>query len=88
MDHCTSLGFPLWTDNMRPCMDCNASTENWAVVDDCSLDRLRWRENDDEAYFTACSRCEMIVDVTADDHPQLCLSFVPTTGRTAVMASP
>ena len=71
-EYASSCAFPLWTDSLRPCMDCNASTENRTDSAACTVDRLVWRENGDHDYFLACDRVEVVVQVAAAHHAALC----------------
>ena len=77
MEYVTSFGFPLWSDALRPCMDCNATMETRNDATGCTLGNLVWQENDDDAYFDACERCECIVTVDEADHENLCDLLVP-----------
>ena len=68
----STLGFPTWHDNMRPCFECNAIGSDMFVVPGNTIDSLRWLENRDCDYERACQRCEIKVDVkTIADRSEL-----------------
>ena len=57
----STLGFPTWRDLLRPCFSCNVPPTLLYSVEGCGP--LTWphRENDEEDYFTAVRRCELMV---------------------------
>lgn len=69
----TSVGFPNWRDNLRPCFCCNAYLANmYSYAGHCMTALMGWRPNDDEDYEEACLRCEF--RVTLDNRTRgICL---------------
>lgn len=63
----TSLGFPAWSDGVRPCFCCN-SFDDLFEHDDCDPLALRWRDNSESDYFQSCSDCEVCVVLDRPAH--------------------
>jgi hypothetical protein len=56
-----SIGLPTWADSLRPCFCCNAYFDNLFDTTGMTIDDFIWLINDDNAYFEAASKCEIIV---------------------------
>ena len=68
MEYCERLGFPTWRSNLRPCLLCAcdpASMYQWQQVNPL---RHPFHVNTQADYDAACSRCEIWVTVTSDNH--------------------
>lgn len=63
----TSLGFPAWTDGLRPCFCCNGFDDIYESSG-CNPIELRWRGNGEAEYFQDCASCEVIVVLTRAQH--------------------
>ena len=61
-----TLGFPLWSDGLRPCFCCAGSGCDLYVANGCSTLGLRWPLNDAGEYDRACTECEIVVQVAAE----------------------
>ena len=59
---CHFGAFPTQASSIRPCYCCNCFSENMHDPE------CPWRINTDEDYDTACSRCEIWVDLTQAMH--------------------
>lgn len=65
MEFASTMGFPTWQDNLRPCFDCNCfGTTNLLAgnmydVTGISLEQLTWSINEEQDYYEACDRCEI-----------------------------
>ena len=68
-EYAHTLGFPQWSDGLRPCFECNADLGNMlSWVGRVRVNELPWRPNADEDYFLACERCERWVRLDSEDH--------------------
>jgi hypothetical protein len=63
-EYCQTLGFPSWNDNCRPCLNCNAFGDSLYIAHGNSILGLRWRCNEDDDYYLACTRCEHVIVLT------------------------
>jgi hypothetical protein len=63
MEYATTMGFPTWMDNFRPCFDCNADKANMYQATGVTMAQLEWIINEDDDYFDACDRCEIIIPI-------------------------
>ena len=72
-EYCHTMGFPMWNDTQRPCFECNASIErlyeipHWPPLGP-------WRQNEENDYFEACSRCEIEIVLEGSADRDLLLS--------------
>ena len=66
-EYAGTLGFPTWGDSVRPCFCCNASLWDLYNFGDITGGLLPWRSNQEGEYFTACRRCEINVEVPANE---------------------
>ena len=66
----TSLGFPSWSDGVRPCFFCNAFDDLYDH-DGCDPLGLRWRDNGESDYFESCDLCEVDVTLNRKQHSDL-----------------
>ena len=61
---CTSLGFPTWASQLRPCFACTGSGRDLSDPAHMSLlDSEAWDENTDADYEAACNRCEIWISI-------------------------
>jgi hypothetical protein len=65
-EYAHTLGFPAWNSALRCCLFCNCTLEDMYKCLTAGPARCLHRLNDDDDYFTGCSRCE--VDITIPDH--------------------
>jgi hypothetical protein len=70
MEYASTMGFPMWNDNLRPCFDCNAYVEILYNVTGVTMEALEWRINEEDDYFDACDRCEIIVRILRHEDQQ------------------
>jgi hypothetical protein len=63
-EYCGTLGFPNWNDNTRSCLYCSGFGDGLYDAHGNSILGLRWRCNDDEDYYRACERCEIVIVLT------------------------
>ena len=67
-EYAGTFGMPAWNDLLRPCYQCNCHPGSMYRQDRISMVSLPWRANQDDDYYDACSRCEIIDDLAAADH--------------------
>ena len=72
-EYCGTFGFPTWQDTVRPCYVCNARPETLYSFEELSPAASPWRANTDDDYHAACARCELLVEVSEEDHGALLL---------------
>ena len=71
-----TIGLPTWQDALRPCWGCNCFLQNMFTVRDLSFENLVWAINEDEDYFQACSRCELIVNLRGEEDKKSILRYL------------
>ena len=71
-----TIGLPTWQDALRPCWGCNCFLQNMFTVRDLSFENLVWAINEDEDYFQACSRCELIVILRGEEDKKSILRYL------------
>ena len=68
----TTLGFPQWGDQQRPCPWCNSSKDDIQEICHMTPDTFKWRLNRPEDYCRACDRCEFCIVVNnPEEHSQI-----------------
>ena len=63
-EYANTLGFPAWNDIFRSCFECQACLDLYIAWGN-TAEKLRWTENEDGDYFTACASCEIVIELTA-----------------------
>ena len=58
-----TLGLPAHNDSVRPCFCCNAYGSSMFDMHGMTLENIQWDINEDDMYFNACDRCELIVQI-------------------------
>ena len=65
-EYAHTMGLPTWHDHNRPCFGCNAHGTDMYVTTGNTPEQLRWVANDESHWDTACSLCEINVDIASD----------------------
>ncbi len=67
-EYASTVGLPSWEDGLRPCYYCNSTLEHLYEYEGLSLFETPFRNNEDDDYFTACTRCEQRVVIDRAMH--------------------
>jgi hypothetical protein len=68
---CSRFGFPNGASVTRPCFLCAAGPDDMFSVQGVSPISLPWHINTPDSYFTAVSRCELVVTISGAQHHRL-----------------
>ena len=64
-EYSSTLGFPSWSDSLRPCFQRVAFGDDMFTTEGNTSRGLVWRVNQAEDYLAACLRCEVPVRLNA-----------------------
>lgn len=67
-EYCSSFGHPTWQSNLRPCLFCSATKENFHDTVGVGPLSLPHHTTTDEDYFQACARCERVLSIGLNEH--------------------
>ena len=68
----TTMGFPSWSSLVRPCFERNSSRDDLYEMNDVGFEEWPGRRlNTEEDYDVVCSRAEIWVGITEEDHVAL-----------------
>ena len=70
-EFCTTLGFSTWSSTSDPCLFCHCARDELYSIRGYSAVTFPHRPKTDEEYAEVCSRAEVRVFVTAENHPAL-----------------
>ena len=70
-EYASTLGFPSWADNLRPCFGCNISRDDLTLHEGVGPLQSPWRNNEEGDYNDACQRCERTVALDASAHQSI-----------------
>jgi hypothetical protein len=72
MEFAATFGFPSWSDAIRPCFLCNMYGTFMYLIESMTLDRFctGFRANEEDDYFDACDRCEVLVQIVGYNNIQ------------------
>ena len=68
-EYASTMGLPPWNDSLRPCFLCNAiGGKEMYIAPGNSMEKLRWRENQEDDYRASCERClhKVVVETNED----------------------